>query len=116
MNCQKAISLIPLKDLIEDILDAKEECELKAYQEYYESLKEYKINKERLNKENLLLDDGYLYKTDSNGNLNKVNGIQDTDMKIIGNAKTFAFMPQFFNITNLDDRKINILLGNEKHN
>lgn len=59
MNCQKAISLIPPKDLIEDILDAKEECELKIYQEYYESLKEYKINKERLNKENLLLDDGY---------------------------------------------------------
>lgn len=59
MNCQKAPSLIPPKDLIEDILDAKEECELKAYQEYYESLKEYKINKERLNKENLLLDDGY---------------------------------------------------------
>ena len=28
------------------------------------------------------------------------------DMKIIGNAKTFAFLPQFFDIKNLDERKI----------
>ena len=35
------------------------------------------------------------------------------NMKIIGNAKTFAFMPQFFNITNLDDRKILVNEGDE---
>ena len=34
-------------------------------------------------------------------------------MKIIGNAKTFAFMPQFFNITNLEDRKILVNEGDE---
>lgn len=28
------------------------------------------------------------------------------NMKIIGNAKTFAFIPQFFNIENLEERKI----------
>ena len=35
------------------------------------------------------------------------------NMKIIGNAKTFAFMPQFFNITNLEDRKILVNEGDE---
>lgn len=35
------------------------------------------------------------------------------DMKIIGNAKTFAFMPQFFDIKNLDERKIVVEEGTE---
>ncbi len=33
------------------------------------------------------------------------------NMKIIGNAKTFAFMPQFFNIENLEERKIVVKEG-----
>lgn len=33
------------------------------------------------------------------------------EMKIIGNAKTFAFIPQFFNIENLDERKIEVKEG-----
>ena len=37
-----------------------------------------------------LLDDGYLYRTDSNGNLNRITGIQDKDMKIIGNTKVVS--------------------------
>ena len=35
------------------------------------------------------------------------------DMKIIGNMKTFAFLPQFFNIKNLDKRKIEVSEGEE---
>lgn len=35
------------------------------------------------------------------------------DMKIIGNAKTFAFLPQFFDIKNLDERKIVVEEGKE---
>lgn len=35
------------------------------------------------------------------------------DMKIIGNMKTFAFMPQFFDIKNLDERKIVVDEGTE---
>ncbi len=33
------------------------------------------------------------------------------NMKIIGNAKTFAFMPQFFNIENLEERQIVVKEG-----
>ena len=33
------------------------------------------------------------------------------NMKIIGNNKTFAFMPQFFNIDNLESRKIEVKEG-----
>ena len=35
------------------------------------------------------------------------------NMKIIGNNKTFAFLPQFFNIDNLEDRKIEVKEGDE---
>ena len=42
------------------------------------------------------------------------------DMKIIGNAKTFAFIPQFFEIPNLEERKIVVGEGDTfstgKHN
>lgn len=33
------------------------------------------------------------------------------NMKIIGNNKTFAFMPQFFNIDNLEERKVEVKDG-----
>ena len=33
------------------------------------------------------------------------------EMKIVGNAKTFAFIPQFFNIENLDERKVEVKEG-----
>lgn len=33
------------------------------------------------------------------------------NMKIIGNSKTFAFLPQFFNIENLENRKIEVKEG-----
>ena len=33
------------------------------------------------------------------------------NMKIIGNSKTFAMLPQFFNIDNLEDRKIEVKEG-----
>ena len=33
------------------------------------------------------------------------------NMKIIGNSKTFAFLPQFFNIKNLENRKIEVKEG-----
>lgn len=33
------------------------------------------------------------------------------NMKIIGNSKTFAFLPQFFNIRNLENRKIEVKEG-----
>lgn len=33
------------------------------------------------------------------------------NMKIVGNAKTFAFIPQFFNITNLEERKVLVKEG-----
>ncbi len=35
------------------------------------------------------------------------------DMKLIGNAKTFAFLPQFFDIKNIEDRKIVVEEGTE---
>jgi len=35
------------------------------------------------------------------------------DMRIIGNSKTFAFMPQFFDIPNLDKRMILVKEGDE---
>ncbi len=35
------------------------------------------------------------------------------NMKIIGNEKTFAFIPQFFNIQNLDERKVVVKEGEE---
>ncbi len=35
------------------------------------------------------------------------------DMKLIGNMKTFAFLPQFFSIENLDERKIVVSEGDE---
>ena len=35
------------------------------------------------------------------------------NMKIVGNAKTFDFMKQFFDITNLDERKIVVKEGDE---
>ncbi len=35
------------------------------------------------------------------------------DMKIVGNDKTFAFIPQFFNIQNLNERKIVVKEGDE---
>lgn len=35
------------------------------------------------------------------------------EMKLIGNAKTFSMMPQFFNIENLEDRKIVVKEGDE---
>ncbi len=35
------------------------------------------------------------------------------DMKLIGNEKTFAFIPQFFDIPNLDERKIVVKEGEE---
>lgn len=35
------------------------------------------------------------------------------EMKIIGNLKTFAFMPQFFDIENLEERKIIVAEGDE---
>ncbi len=33
------------------------------------------------------------------------------NMKLVGNDKTFAFLPQFFNIQNIDDRKIVVKEG-----
>lgn len=33
------------------------------------------------------------------------------EMKIVGNSKTFAFIPQFFNISNLEDKKIEVKEG-----
>ncbi len=35
------------------------------------------------------------------------------EMKLVGNAKTFAFLPQFFNIENLDERKVVVEEGTE---
>ena len=35
------------------------------------------------------------------------------DMKLIGNEKTFAFLPQFFDIPNLDSRKVVVKEGDE---
>ncbi len=35
------------------------------------------------------------------------------NMKLIGNMKTFAFLPQFFSIENLDERKIVVAEGDE---
>ncbi len=35
------------------------------------------------------------------------------DMKLIGNNKTFAFLPQFFNIENLEERKVVVEEGGE---
>ena len=34
-------------------------------------------------------------------------------MKLIGNAKTFALLPQFFSIDNLEDRKVVVSEGEE---
>ena len=42
------------------------------------------------------------------------------DIKLVGNSKTFTFLPQFFDIQNLDSKKIevkegeNLDLGNHK--
>ena len=79
INSKEALFLTPSKVLIEDILDTKEEYELKMYQEYYESLEEYKINKAKISEEQLLLDDGYnvstfLYSdTYTTPNIKKIN-------------------------------------------
>ena len=35
------------------------------------------------------------------------------EMKLIGNEKTFAFLPQFFNIPNIDERKVVVKEGDE---
>ena len=35
------------------------------------------------------------------------------NMKIVGNSKTFSFIPQFFNIPNLDERKIEVKEGDK---
>lgn len=35
------------------------------------------------------------------------------EMKLIGNAKTFAFLPQFFDIPNLEERKVEVKEGEE---
>lgn len=35
------------------------------------------------------------------------------EMKLIGNDKTFAFLPQFFDIPNLDERKVVVKEGDE---
>ena len=35
------------------------------------------------------------------------------NMKLIGNEKTFAFLPQFFDIPNLDSRKVVVKEGDE---
>lgn len=35
------------------------------------------------------------------------------EMKLIGNEKTFAFLPQFFDIPNLDERKVVVKEGDE---
>lgn len=57
---QNCLSLIPPIDLVEDIIDTKEELELKMYNEYFESLPEYQANREKLDKIGLLSkDDGY---------------------------------------------------------
>ena len=54
------LSLIPPIDLVEDIICTKEELELKMYNEYFESLPEYKANREKLDNIGLLSkDDGY---------------------------------------------------------
>ena len=33
------------------------------------------------------------------------------DIKLVGNSKTFTFLPQFFDIQNLDSKKIEVKEG-----
>ena len=54
MNHQNCLNLIPSKDIIDEILDYKEEMEILMYHEYYENLPEYIQNKKLIDKENFL--------------------------------------------------------------
>lgn len=49
---------------------------------------------------------------DHGGNINKLCDMYP-DMKLVGNAKTFTFISQFFEIDNLDDRKVTVAEGSE---
>ena len=54
MNHQDCLNFIPSKDIIDEILDYKEEMEILMYHEYYENLPEYIQNKKLIDKENFL--------------------------------------------------------------
>ena len=60
MNDQRCVSLIPPIDLVEDIIDTKEELEIKMYNEYFMSLPEYISNRNMIDEEGLFSkNDGY---------------------------------------------------------